>query len=47
MIRNITERQERALASPCARAIDTAAEQFFAFVRHRGSVWSTILSVNK
>lgn len=43
----MTPRQWVALMSPCARAWDTIAPQFGAYVSFKGSDWSTILTVNK
>lgn len=39
----MTSRQRIALASPCARAMDTVSRRFHAF----DGRWSTTLSVNK
>lgn len=43
----MTPRQKTALACPCARSVDTLDPRFKAAVTLQGSLWSTILSVNK
>lgn len=43
----MTPRQKTALTHPCARSVDILDPRFKAVVTSQGSVWSTILSVNK
>lgn len=43
----MTPRQRLAFLRPCARAHETVAPEFFALVRFKGLLLSTILSVNK